>query len=108
MGELEGRGAVRVSVRIPTPLRSHTGGADEVSVEGSTVHEALIALGRAHEGILERVVAPGGELRQFVNVFLGAQNVRVLRGLATPLVEGDVISIVPAVAGGGRPCTYWD
>lgn len=89
-----------VVVRIPTPLRAYTGGADEVAVEAATVFDALSAVGRRHEGILERVLAPDGQLRQFVNVYLGAQNVRVLKGLATPLAEGDVLAIVPAVAGG--------
>ena len=92
--------ANRVIVRIPTPLRGYTAGADEVAVEGDTVRDALAALGRAHAGILERVLSPEGDLRQFVNVYLGTQNVRVLHGLATPLRAGDVLAIVPAVAGG--------
>jgi molybdopterin/thiamine biosynthesis adenylyltransferase/rhodanese-related sulfurtransferase/molybdopterin converting factor small subunit len=89
-----------VLVRIPTPLRSYTGGADEIPVEADTVRDALWAVGRKHGGILERVLSPEGELRQFVNVYVGAQNVRALNGLATPVREGDVLSIVPAVAGG--------
>ncbi len=92
--------ASRIVVRIPTPLRSYTGGADEVAVQAETVQEALAALGRAHAGILERVLSPEGSLRQFVNVYVGAQNVRALDGLATPVREGDVLAIVPAVAGG--------
>lgn len=87
-------------VRIPTPLRSFTGGADEVAVDGATVAEALDDLGRAHEGVLERVLDADGKVRSFVNVFVGDRNVRSLDGLATPIGEGDVISIVPAVAGG--------
>jgi molybdopterin converting factor small subunit len=92
----------KATIRIPMPLRSYTGGADEVAVEAATVREALEALGARHDGILARVLGPGGEPRQFVNVFLGSRNVRGLDGLATPLAEGDVISIIPAVAG-GRP-----
>lgn len=90
-----------VTVRIPTPLRSFTGGADEVRAEGATVGEALSALRASHEGLVENVLDPEGELRNFVNVFRGSDNVRSLQGLETPLSEGDVLAIVPAVAGGG-------
>lgn len=89
-----------VTIRIPTPLRTYTGGSDEVRVQAGTVGEALVALGAAHDGVLARVLSPEGGLRQFVNVFVGSRNVRSLQGLATPLAPGDVISIVPAVAGG--------
>jgi len=91
-----------VTIRIPTPLRTHTGGADEVTVEGPTVREALQALGRQHEGLLERVLGPDGDIRLSVNVYLGSENVQGLEGLATPVRSGDVLSIVPAVAGGVR------
>lgn len=89
-----------VTVRIPTPLRSYTQGADELRVEGATVAEAMQALGTAHDGLLARVLTPGGEPRQFVNIYLGSRNVRALQGMATPVSDGDVIAIVPAVAGG--------
>lgn len=89
-----------VLIRIPTPLRSYTGGADEVAVEAATVGEALAALGARHAGILERVVDGAGAPRQFVNIFLGSRNVRGLDGMATTLAEGDVLAIIPAVAGG--------
>ncbi|MBI2313753.1 MAG: molybdopterin-synthase adenylyltransferase MoeB [Betaproteobacteria bacterium] len=89
-----------VTIRIPMPLRNYTNGADEVKVQAATVGEALQFLGANHDGILSRVLSPEGELRQFVNVFVGSQNVRALGGLATPLAEGQVISIIPAVAGG--------
>jgi molybdopterin converting factor small subunit len=90
----------KVTIRIPMPLRAYTDGAGEVSVEAGTVREALVALGGLHEGVLTRVLAPDGELRQFVNVFLDSRNVRALGGLETPVAEGNVISIIPAVAGG--------
>jgi molybdopterin/thiamine biosynthesis adenylyltransferase/rhodanese-related sulfurtransferase/molybdopterin converting factor small subunit len=89
-----------VTIRIPTPLRGYTDGADQVVLRAATVGEALMALGAAHAGILERVMATDGTLRQFVNVYLGTDNVRVLQGLATPLPAGAVLAIVPAVAGG--------
>ena len=89
-----------VTVRIPTPLRTYTGGADQIQVDAATVADALTALGKAHPGVLDRVLTADGELRQFVNVFLGANNVRELQGLATPLPAGAVLAIIPAVAGG--------
>ncbi|MFQ5937733.1 MAG: MoaD/ThiS family protein, partial [Acidiferrobacterales bacterium] len=89
-----------VTVRIPTPLRQFTGGADQVRAEGATVGDVLEALGAAHAGLLERVMNPHGEPRNFVNIYLGSENVRSLGGLETPVSNNDVISIVPAVAGG--------
>ena len=88
------------TIRIPTPLRSFTGGAGEVTVEGTTVGQALDALGRRHDGILERVLDPAGDVRGFVNIYLGETNVKALGGLDAPLPDPAVISIVPAVAGG--------
>jgi molybdopterin/thiamine biosynthesis adenylyltransferase/rhodanese-related sulfurtransferase/molybdopterin converting factor small subunit len=86
-----------VTIRIPTPLRPLTGGVDEVSVQAATVAEALNGL---DSGLRERILTPEGEVRQFVNLYLGPRNVRDLGGLATPLRDGDVLSIIPAVAGG--------
>jgi molybdopterin converting factor small subunit len=92
----------RVTVRIPTPLRSLTSGAAEVAVDGATVGDALRALERRHAGVLERILDGEGRVRGFVNVYLGDRNVRALGGLDASLDEGGVISIVPAVAGGAR------
>jgi molybdopterin synthase sulfur carrier subunit len=89
-----------VSVRVPTQLRTLTGGAGQVPVEGSTVGEALRALDAAHPGFAGRLFDDAGELRRFVNVFLADEDVRFLQGLLTPVAEGQTISIVPAVAGG--------
>jgi molybdopterin synthase sulfur carrier subunit len=89
-----------IKVRIPTQLRTLTGGAGEVSVEGSTVGEVLKALDAAHEGFADRLFDDAGELRRFVNVFLADEDVRFLEGLATPVSDGQTLSIVPAVAGG--------
>ena len=91
-----------VTIRIPTPLRAFTGGAAEVAVEGSTVGQALEALGRRHEGLLERVLDEQGQVRGFVNIYVGEQNAKSLGGLEAPLPAAAVISIVPAVAGGTR------
>ena len=89
-----------VSVRIPTQLRTLTGGAGEVAVEGSTVGEVLKALDTAHTGFSDRLFDESGELRRFVNVFVADEDVRFLEGLATPVAGGQTLSIVPAVAGG--------
>jgi sulfur-carrier protein len=89
-----------IKVRIPTQLRTLTGGAGEVSVEGSTVGEVLKALDAAHEGFADRLFDDAGELRRFVNVFLADEDVRFLEGLVTPVSDGQTLSIVPAVAGG--------
>jgi molybdopterin converting factor small subunit len=89
-----------VKVRIPTQLRTLTGGVGEVTVEGATVGEALKALDAAHEGFAERIFDDSGGLRRFVNVFLADEDVRFLDGLATPVPDGQTLSIVPAVAGG--------
>ncbi len=90
----------QATIRIPTPLRPFTGGAAEVQVEGSTVAQALDALGLRHEGILDRVLGSDGRVRGFVNIYLGETNVKTLGGLDAPLPDAAIISIVPAVAGG--------
>ena len=87
-------------IRVPTQLRSLTGGSGEVQVDGSTVGEALKALDAAHPGFGERLFDDAGGLRRFVNVFVAEEDVRFLQGLETPVSEGQTVSIVPAVAGG--------
>jgi sulfur-carrier protein len=89
-----------VNVRIPTQLRTLTGGSGSVSVEGTTVGEVLKALDAAHTGFADRIFDDAGGLRRFVNVFLADEDVRFLDGLNTPVSDGQTISIVPAVAGG--------
>ena len=89
-----------VTVRVPAQLRTLTGGAAEVSLEGSTVGEVLKALDASHPGFADRLFDDSGELRRFVNVFLADEDVRFLQGLTTAVTDGQTISIVPAVAGG--------
>jgi molybdopterin synthase sulfur carrier subunit len=91
---------VSISIRVPAQLRTLTGGAGEVAVEGSTVGEALKALDAAHPGFAGRLFDDAGQLRRFVNVFLTDEDVRFLDGLNTPVADGETLSIVPAVAGG--------
>jgi molybdopterin converting factor small subunit len=89
-----------VSVRVPTILRPLTGGAAEVSAEGTTLAEVLDALESDHTGIRARVLDDDGKLRRFVNVYVNDDDVRFAEGLATPTPDGASISIIPAVAGG--------
>ena len=89
-----------VTVRIPTILRTYTGGASEVTAEGGTLAEVLDDLERNHTGIRARVLDETGAIRRFVNVYVGNDDVRFLDGLGTPTPEGTSISVIPAVAGG--------
>jgi molybdopterin synthase sulfur carrier subunit len=89
-----------VTVRIPTPLRKLTNGADEVTVEGATIGELVDNLEAAHPGLKERLCDDAGEIRRFVNVYLNDEDVRFLEGRNTALKDGDQVSIVPAIAGG--------
>jgi len=89
-----------VTVRIPTQLRNLSGNAAEVQVDAGTVAEALKALDAAHPGFGERLFDESGSLRRFVNVFLADEDIRFLDGVETAVTDGQVVSIVPAVAGG--------
>jgi molybdopterin converting factor small subunit len=89
-----------VLVRVPAALRAFTGGADEVTVPPGTVAQVLQHLAGRHPQLLPRVLTPDGQLRPFVNVYVGHANVRGLKGLETDVPAGTVLSILPAVAGG--------
>jgi molybdopterin synthase sulfur carrier subunit len=91
--------SIMAVVRIPTPLRPHTGGLDSVEASGSTVGEVLNNLGKAHPTLRERLF-DGDELRRFVNVYVNNEDIRYLNDLDTALAANDEISIIPAVAGG--------
>lgn len=88
-----------VTIRIPTPLRTLTAGEEQISVEGSTIREALDDLERKHPGMRDRLLDEKG-VRRFVNLYVGEEDIRFLDGLATALKGGEEISIVPAIAGG--------
>jgi len=89
-----------VTVRIPTPLRTLTGGNEEVAVEGAgTIKDAVDALERKHPGMKERLLDDKG-VRKFINIYVGEEDIRFLEGLGTKIKDGDQISIVPAIAGG--------
>jgi len=89
-----------VTVRIPTQLRNLSAGAGEVALEAGTVGEVLQALDTAHPGFQQRLFDDSGALRRFVNVFVAEEDIRFLEGIDTPIADGQVVSIVPAVAGG--------
>jgi len=89
-----------VSVRIPTILRTYTAGESEVTAAGATLAEVLDDLDASHAGIKGRILDESGELRRFVNVYVGNDDVRFLDNLATPTPDGTQISVIPAVAGG--------
>jgi sulfur-carrier protein len=89
-----------VSVRVPTILRTYTGGASEVSASGTTLAEVIDSLEASYPGIRGRVIDDAGKLRRFVNVYVGDEDVRFADGLATPTPPGASVSVIPAVAGG--------
>ena len=89
-----------VSVRVPTILRTYTGGESEVSASGTTLAEVLDDLDANYAGIKARVLDDEGNLRRFVNVFVADDDVRYLDGVGTPVPDGETVSIIPAVAGG--------
>ena len=88
-----------IEVRIPTILRTYTGGQKTVEGNGGTLAELFEDLETRHSGIQERLVE-GGELRRFVNVYLNDEDVRFLDGISTKLNDGDSVTVLPAVAGG--------
>ena len=89
-----------VQVRIPTPLRSVTKGAAEVSAKADTVEGLVEDLERQFPGMKERLVDETGELRRFINIYVNEEDVRFLQGKKTALKDGDAVSVVPAIAGG--------
>ena len=88
-----------IEVRIPTILRSYTGGAKSVEGSGDTLASLIADLEERYDGLQERLVDDSG-LRRFVNVYLNDEDVRFLGGLETPVADGDTVTVLPAVAGG--------
>jgi molybdopterin synthase sulfur carrier subunit len=89
-----------VRVRIPTPLRRYTSGAEEVGIEASTVSAVVDTLESKFPGIKERLCDEQGRVRRFVNVYVNGDDIRFLNSLETPVKDGDEVSFVPAIAGG--------
>jgi molybdopterin synthase sulfur carrier subunit len=89
-----------VNIRIPSVLRNLTAGKETIAVEARSIDDALAALETAHPGIKARLCDDSGKLRRFVNVFVGEEDIRFLEGQKTSLKDGDLVDIVPAIAGG--------
>jgi molybdopterin synthase sulfur carrier subunit len=89
-----------IKVRIPTPLRKLTNNEELVEVNASTIGALILELQTRYPGIQERLVDEQGEVRRFVNVYVNEEDIRFLQNRATPLKDGDEVSIIPAIAGG--------
>lgn len=87
-------------VRVPTPLRKYTAGAEAVEASGATVAALISDLDARYPGIKDRICDEGGQVRRFVNVFVNGEDIRFLQHLDTPVQATDEVSIVPAIAGG--------
>jgi sulfur-carrier protein len=90
-----------IEVRIPTILRSYTGGQKAVEGSGATLEELFADLDGRYGGLRERLIDDSG-VRRFVNVYLNDEDVRFLGGLSAPVSDGDTVTVLPAVAGGAR------
>jgi len=88
-----------VLVRIPTPLRRFVDGNSVLEAQGQTVSQVLGYLSQRYPGVVQRLY-DGGSLRPFINIYLNNEDIRFLQGEGTAVKDGDVISIVPAIAGG--------
>src|SRR5262245_24742496 len=89
-----------IDVRIPTILRSYTGGSKAVSGSGETLSDLLSDLDAQHPGLKGRLITPEGGLHRFVNIYVNDEDVRFLGSLDAKLNDGDTVTILPAVAGG--------
>jgi len=89
-----------VTVKLPTQLRASAGGASSVPSGGATVGEVLDGVYAEHPELRDRICDGAGELRRFVNVYLGGEDIRYLDGLDTAVADGGEVQILPAVAGG--------
>jgi molybdopterin synthase sulfur carrier subunit len=89
-----------IDVRVPTVLRAHTDGRKSVPATGTTIAEVIDDLETRHPGLRDKMLTEAGELQRFINVYLNDEDVRYLGALQTPVADGDILSILPAVAGG--------
>ena len=87
-------------LRIPTPLRAYTNGKSEVTVSGANISDALIDLTTQYPALKPHLFNEGGELRPFVNLFVGENNIKDLQGVDTPIKDGEKIMLIPSIAGG--------
>ena len=89
-----------VIVRVPTPLRKITNGADKIEVASGTLQEIIESLNMKFPGIKEKLCDANGNLKSFVNIYINDENIRVLNGINSIVLDNGEVSIVPAVAGG--------
>ncbi len=89
-----------ITVRIPAPLQKLTRNQEEIKLDSSNIKELIESLERDFPGIKERVCDESGKVRKFVNIYVNGEDVRFLQQEATPLKDGDEVSIIPAIAGG--------
>ena len=89
-----------VKVRIPTPLRTMTGGKSELETQASDIQAMIDSLNGQFPGLKSRICDDTGEIRRFVNIYLNEEDIRFMQGKNTALKDGDEVSIVPAIAGG--------
>ncbi|MCQ4575344.1 MAG: MoaD/ThiS family protein [Candidatus Brocadiales bacterium] len=89
-----------VTVRVPTPLRPLTGNTDQVEASGSSVREVIDDLESKYPGIKGRLCDEKGEIRRFINFYVNDEDIRFQKNQDTPVKDGDIISVVPAIAGG--------
>ena len=89
-------------ILIPSPLRKFTGNAAEVAVAGATVGEALKNLAELHPELRTQIFTDEGKIRSFVNVYHNDEDIRFLDKEATAAADGDVVTLVPSIAGGAR------
>ena len=87
-------------LRIPTPLRAYTNGKSEVNVNGSNIADVLTDLTTQYPALKPHLFNEGGELRPFVNLFVGENNIKDLQGVNTPISDGEKIMLIPSIAGG--------
>ena len=88
------------SIRIPSALRTFTGGNSDVDVTAATVRDAIADLERRHPGIAAKILDGSGTVKPFIRIFVGSDDIGGLAGLDTQLAERDEVSIIPAIAGG--------
>ncbi|HLP91448.1 MAG TPA: MoaD/ThiS family protein [Nostocaceae cyanobacterium] len=89
-----------VTVLVPTPLQKHTNNQATINCSGNTIAELIDSLEQACPGIKSALCDEAGKPRRFLNFYVNSEDIRFLEGTATPLKDGDEVSIVPAVAGG--------
>jgi molybdopterin converting factor small subunit len=87
-------------LRIPTPLRAYTNGQSDVNVNGSNISDALTDLTTQYPALKPHLFNEGGDLRPFVNLFVGENNIKDLQGVNTPIQDGQKIMLIPSIAGG--------